>query len=110
MFLGGMVPPVKLTVRGKVVEAVPPQVVVAEPGTIVNTVPGKVSETFTPVYGEPVGFCKVMVRVVVPPAGKVAGKKLFVALIASTLSRAEAWVAFVRPCCVWSEFAGIRFV
>jgi hypothetical protein len=90
IFPGGMVPPVKLTVRGKVAEAVPPQVVVAEPGTIVNTVPGKVSETFTPVYGELVGFCNVIVRVVVPPAGKVAGEKLFVSLIASTLSLAEA--------------------
>lgn len=46
---GGMVPPVKLTVRGRVVEDVPPHVVVADPGTTVNTVPGKVSETFTPV-------------------------------------------------------------
>ena len=74
----GIVPPVKLTVRGRVVEAVPPQVVVAEPGTTVSTVPGKVSETFTPVYGEPVGFCSVMMRVVVPPAGKVGGENLFV--------------------------------
>ena len=53
---GGMVPPVRLTVRGSVVETVPPQLVVAEPGTTVNTVPGKVSETLTPVYGELVGF------------------------------------------------------
>jgi len=46
----GMVPPDKLTVRGRVMVTVPlPQVVDAEPGTIANTVPGKVSETFTPV-------------------------------------------------------------
>lgn len=52
----GMVPPVKVTVRGSVVEAVPPQVVAAEPGTTVNTVPGNVSAMFTPVRADPVGF------------------------------------------------------
>lgn len=47
--LGGIVPPVKVTVRGSVVETVPPQVVAAEPLTTVRTVPGRVSEIFTPV-------------------------------------------------------------
>ena len=45
----GMVPPVRLTVRGGVIETVPPHVVAAEPGTTVKTVPGRVSVTFTPV-------------------------------------------------------------
>lgn len=47
--LGGMVPPAKLTVRGGVVETVPPQVVASEPDTTVSTVPGRVSDIFTPV-------------------------------------------------------------
>ncbi len=74
----GIVPPVKLTVRGSVVETVPPQVVVAVPGTTVRTVPGRVSDTLTPVYGELVGFCSVMVKVVVPPAGIFGGEKALV--------------------------------
>ena len=45
----GTLPFVKLTVRGNVVEAVPPQVVVAEPDTTLKTVPGKVSDNVTPV-------------------------------------------------------------
>ena len=53
---GGMVPPVSVTVRGKVVVTVPPQVVVAEPSTTVRTVPGRVSEIPAPVKAEPVGF------------------------------------------------------
>ena len=56
------------TVRGGVVDAVPPHVVVAVPGTTVNTEPGNVSEMSAPVYAEPLGFCKVMVSVDVPPA------------------------------------------
>ena len=57
VFPAGTVPLVKETVRGKVVVTVPPpQVVVAEPGTTVNTVPGNVSVRFTPVSGLPVGF------------------------------------------------------
>jgi hypothetical protein len=32
----GIVPPLSVTVRGSVVETVPPQVVAAEPGTTVN--------------------------------------------------------------------------
>lgn len=47
---------VRETVRGKVVEAVPPQVVVADPATTVSTVPGRVSEMFTPVKAEELGF------------------------------------------------------
>lgn len=82
MLPAGIVPPTKLTVRGKVVETVPPQVVVAEPATTVSTVPGNVSETSTPVYGELVGFCSVMIRVVLPPAGKVGGENRFVIPIA----------------------------
>ena len=50
--LAGIVPPVKLTVRGRVVETVPPHVVAAEPSTTVRLVfgtVGRVSDTFTPV-------------------------------------------------------------
>src|SRR5687767_14661081 len=74
---GGIVPPVRLTVRGGVMETEPPQVVAADPGTTVKTVPGNVSDTFTPVYGELVGFCSVIVRVLVAPAAKVEGEKAF---------------------------------
>ena len=49
MLPAGIMPPVKVTVRGNVVETVPPQVVAAEPGTTVKTVPGRVSEILTPV-------------------------------------------------------------
>ena len=77
-FPGGIVPPVRLTVRGGVMETEPPQVVLADPGTTVKTVPGNVSDTFTPVYGEPVGFCRVIVRVLVAPATKDEGEKAFV--------------------------------
>jgi len=48
----GIVPPVKVMVRGDpagVSEIDPPQVVDAEPGTKVRTVPGRVSDTLTPV-------------------------------------------------------------
>ena len=44
-----IVPPVRLTVRGGVIDIVPPHVVAAEPGTMIKTVPGKVSVTFKPV-------------------------------------------------------------
>ena len=74
----GIVPPVRLTVRGGVMETEPPQVVAAVPGTTVRTVPGNVSDTFTPVYGELVGFSSVMVRVLVAPATKPDGEKAFV--------------------------------
>ena len=64
----GTVPFVKRTVRGKIVETVPPQVVVAEPGTTVRTAPGNISDNSTPVYAELVGLRNVIVRVVTPPA------------------------------------------
>jgi hypothetical protein len=51
-----------------------------------------------------------MISVVIPPADKVEGVNLFEILIASTFSRAAAGVAFVSPCCVWIELAGILFV
>jgi hypothetical protein len=47
--LAGIVPPVKVTVRGRVVETVPPHVEVSVPGTMVNTLPGSVSDMLTPV-------------------------------------------------------------
>ena len=94
----GMVPPVRLTVRGGVVEAVPPQVVVAEPGTTVRTVPGNVSDMTTPVYATDDGFSNVMVSVVVPPAGKLPGEKALRMRTACTLSVAEAGALFVSPC------------
>ena len=65
---GGTVPFVKRTVRGNIVETVPPQVVKAEPGTTVRTAPGNVSDNSTPVYAELVGLRNVIVRVVIPPA------------------------------------------
>jgi len=65
---GGMVLPVNVTVFPLGVEAVPPQVVVAEPATTVSTVPGRVSEILAPVKAEAVGFRSVMVNVVVSPA------------------------------------------
>lgn len=64
----GTVPFVSVTVRGKVVETVPPQVVVADPATTVSTLPGRVSEMPTPVKAEVVGFWSVIVSVVISPA------------------------------------------
>ena len=60
----GIVPPVSVTLVG-VVETVPPQVVVAVPATVMGL--GRLSVTFTPVYGEFVGLRRVRVSVVVPP-------------------------------------------
>lgn len=45
----GTLPFVRLTVRGSMVDTVPPQVVVADPGTTVRALPGRVSDRFTPV-------------------------------------------------------------
>ena len=45
----GTVPFDNVTVRGNVVVTVPPQVDVPEPGTTVNTLPGNVSDSRTPV-------------------------------------------------------------
>ena len=67
-------PPVKLT-EVAVVEVVPPQVLAVTLTTVNGA--GKLSIKFTPVYGEPVGFCNMMIRVVVPPAEKVEGVNRF---------------------------------
>jgi hypothetical protein len=47
--LAGIVPPVKETVRGNVVDTVPPQVVVADPLTTDRAAPVRVSDMLTPV-------------------------------------------------------------
>ncbi len=72
--LAGIVPPLKLTMFGAVVEAVPPaQVVAAVPFTAVKGL-GNVSERPgdgrgpATVKAVAVGLCNVIVRVVVPPA------------------------------------------
>jgi hypothetical protein len=70
----GIVPPVKLT-EVAVVEVVPPHVFAVTLTTVNGA--GKLSVKFTPVYGEDVGFCRVMISVVVPPAEKVEGEKRF---------------------------------
>ena len=107
MLPAGMVPPVKVTLLD-VVETVPPQVF-AVTFTTVNGL-GKLSVKFTPVYGEPVGFCSVMISVVVPPAENVGGENRFARPISRTVNRAVAAVAFVTPCCVPSALAGILLV
>jgi hypothetical protein len=68
------VPPVKLT-EVAVAETVPPQVLAVTLTTVKGA--GKLSIKFTPVYGEPVEFCKVMISIVVPPAEKVGGENRF---------------------------------
>jgi hypothetical protein len=73
----GIVPLVRVNVRGNSVGADPPQVVVAVPGTTVKTVPGSSSVMLTPVYGADVGFSSVMVSVVDPPAWKEEGENDF---------------------------------
>ena len=70
----GMVPPTNM-IEVAVVEVVPPQVFDVTL-TGVNGA-GKISVKRAPVYGEPVGFCKVISRVVVPPAEKVDGVNRF---------------------------------
>ena len=67
MLPAGIVPPVKVIVRGSVKETVPPQVFVAGTPVSSKTAPGRVSVTLTPVNGDPVGFWSVMVSVVVLP-------------------------------------------
>ena len=103
----GIVPPAKL-ILVDVVETVPPHVLSVTRTTINGA--GKLSVKFTPVYGEAVGFCRVMIRVVVPPAEKVEGEDRFATPISWALNRAIAAVEFVRPCCVWSERVGIVLV
>jgi hypothetical protein len=110
MLPAGIVPPDKETVRGSVAETVPPQVVVADPATTVKTVPGRVSDIFTPVYAEPDGFWRVMVSVVVPPAWIASGEKTFSIPIACTLRGAEAGEELVTPCWVPIAFAGMVLV
>lgn len=57
----------------------------------------RLSVIATPVYGEPVGFCKVMVRVLVSPASIVAGEKAFVIPTGCTFKFADAGVLLVTP-------------
>jgi hypothetical protein len=66
------VPPVKVT-EPLVVATVPPQVVLGLPLT--TTPLGNVSVSDAPVAGVASALLKVMVRMDVPPAGMVAGKK-----------------------------------
>jgi hypothetical protein len=98
------VPPAKLTLLDVVV-TVPPHVFAVTLTTVNGA--GKLSVKFTPVYGEAVGFCSVMINVVVPPAGNLDGENCFATPIACALNHAVAVLAFVTPCCVWSELAGI---
>lgn len=101
-------PSARLILVDVVVEIVPPHVFSVTLTTVNGA--GKLSVKFTPVYGEAVGFCRVMISMVVPPAEKVEGENRFATPISCALSRATAAVAFVRPCCVWSELAGILLV
>lgn len=81
------VAPVRLTVRGAVVDAVPPlQVVVAEPSSTVRLTDGNVSETARLVKAVPVGLLIriVNVLVVTPSAGMVVGRKALVTEILLT--------------------------
>lgn len=94
----GTLPSVRVTVLGKVTDTVPPQVVVADPGTTVSTSPGKVSVNCTPVYAEPVGLRNVIVRVVLSPARKLDGENAFASPIPCTLRVAEAGDPLVTPC------------
>jgi len=71
---GGIVPPLKRMVLVGV-ETVPPQEL-SVTLTMVSGA-GRLSEILTPVYGELVGFCNVMIRVVDPPAGNVPGENRF---------------------------------
>jgi hypothetical protein len=103
----GIVPPAKL-ILVDVVETVPPHVFAVTLTTVNGA--GKLSVKFTPVYAEAVGFCRVMISVVVSPTEKVEGENRFATPIACALNRALAAVAFVRPCWVWSALAGILLV
>lgn len=107
---GGTLPLVRLTVRGNVMDTVPPQVVEAEPGTTVSTSPGRVSDSCTPLYAELVGLLNVIVRVVISPARKLVGENTLTKPISCTLRVAEADDPLVTPCWVWTESAGIELV
>jgi hypothetical protein len=80
------------------VETDPPHVFAVTLTTVKGA--GKLSVKFTPVYGEAVGFCRVMISVVVPPAEKVEGENRFATPICCAFSRAVAAVVFVTPCWV----------
>lgn len=54
------------------------QVVATFGGLAMVKLAGRVSVKLAPVYGEPVGFCNVMVRVVVPPAATEVGENALV--------------------------------
>jgi len=58
----------------------------------------------------PLGFCSVMVSVVVPPAETVDGENRFITPTARTVNRELAAVAFVSPCCVCNALTGILLV
>lgn len=105
----GIVPPFKVIVVDVVVTVPPHVFVIVPPATTVIGV-GKVSVKLAPVYAELFGFCKVMFRVEVPPAGKLDGEKPFVPPISRTFNRAVAALLFVRFSLFWSPCAGIRFV
>jgi hypothetical protein len=93
MLPAGMVPPVRVTLF-VVVVTLPPQVVVAVPATTNGG--GRVSVTLTPVKGVVLGFCRVMISVVVPPGESVTGVNRFVRPNSRTFRRAVTSVAFVR--------------
>src|SRR5512142_1130463 len=103
----GIVPPVKL-ILVEVVETVPPHVFAVTLTTVNGA--GKLSIKFTPVCGDAVGFCRVMISVVVSPTETVDGENRFATPIACALNHALVAVAFVRFCCVWSELDGIRLM
>jgi hypothetical protein len=94
----GTLPLARVTVLGKVTDTVPPQVVVADPGTTVSTSPGRVSDNCTPVYAAPVGLRNVIVRVVISPARKLDGENVLDNPISCTLRVAEAGDPLVTPC------------
>ncbi len=71
---------------------------------------GKLSVRPTPLYGAADGFCKVMVRVLVPPAKNAPGENALETPMACTLRGAEAELELVTPCWAWMAFAGIVLV
>ncbi len=71
----GTVPPFRVTDEA-VLETVPPHCGVAG-GTATSSPAGRLSVKLTPVYGEGVGFRRVMVRVEEPPAWKFCGENDF---------------------------------
>lgn len=88
-------PPVKLTVVEGVMETEPPQVFADTLTAVIGI--GKLSVTFTPVYGVFFGFCSVMISALVPVPSpeSVPGENCFARPISRTFNRAVAAVAFV---------------